>query len=204
MGLDITVLAVDWERLKQTPLGERQGLLEDAALGGDDWDLDAEPERGWIWPAAPEILWCARYEFHSTPGSYKPHFWTGHAWEDVREFADPVLREHLDGFLRDLIWDVDDRSGAVTADTDLLPGEHDPFRPRLLLACPPAAVSALAAHWSRAQPLLEGLREPYAVHAACPGRWIEDFDEFSVLLGEWGVVVAEAERRGWGLLGLPW
>ncbi|MEU6183602.1 hypothetical protein [Streptomyces coeruleorubidus] len=41
------------------------------------------------------------------------------------------------------------------------------------------------------------------MHAACPGRWIEDFDGFSVLLREWGVVVTEAGRRGWGLVGLP-
>jgi hypothetical protein len=64
-------------------------------------------------------------------------------------------------------------------------------------------VSALAGHWALAEPLLESLREPYGVHAARPGRWIEDFDEFSVLLREWGVVVTEAGRRGWGLVGLP-
>jgi hypothetical protein len=48
------------------------------------------------------------------------------------------------------------------------------------------------------------VREAYAVHAARPGGWIEDFDAFAVLLREWAAVVAEAERRGWGLLGLPW
>ncbi|MGX1567079.1 hypothetical protein [Streptomyces sp. NPDC055506] len=31
MGLDITVLAVDWERLERTPFEERYALLEDAS-----------------------------------------------------------------------------------------------------------------------------------------------------------------------------
>lgn len=195
MGLDITVLAVDWERLAATPFDERLGLLEDASLPEEELDRDAEPRCCWVFPAAANVPWCGRYEFHSTTGSYKPHFWAGQAWEDVRDHADPVLREHLDGFLGPLLQDEDA--------TGLFPADPDPWRPKLLLVCPPPAVSALARCWARAEPLLESLREPYAVHAACPGRWIEDFDEFSVLLREWAVVVGEAERRGWGLLGLP-
>ncbi|CAM5449599.1 hypothetical protein [Streptomyces purpurascens] len=74
MGLDITVLAVDWERLEQTPFEERYALLEDAAMPEDELDWDAEPQRGWVWPAASNVPWCGRYEFHSTTGSYKPHF----------------------------------------------------------------------------------------------------------------------------------
>jgi hypothetical protein len=195
MGLDITVLAVDWEQLEGTPRDERLGLLEDAALPEDELDWNAEPQLGWVWPAASNVPWCGRYEFHSTPGSYKPHFWAGQAWEDVRDHAGPVLLEQLDGFLSPLLWDEDD--------TGLFPADPDPWRPKLLLVCPPATVSALAARWAGTEPLLETLREPFAVHAACPGRWIEDFDEFAVLLREWAVVVGEAERRGWGLLGLP-
>lgn len=195
MGLDITVLAVDWQRLEATPRDERLGLLEDAALPEDELDRDAEPRKGWVFPASSNVPWCGRYEFHSTPGSYKPHFWAGQAWEDVRDFADPVLREHLNGFLGPLLWDEDD--------TGLFPADPDPWRPELLLVCPPPTVSALAVHWALAEPLLETLREPFAVHAACPGRWIEDFDEFSVLLREWAVVVGEADQRGRGLVGLP-
>ncbi|WP_199848029.1 hypothetical protein [Streptomyces dysideae] len=173
MGLDITVLAVDWEWLEQTPAGERLGLLEDAALPEHELDRDAEPRRGWVWPAASNVPWCGRYEFHSTAGSYKPHFWAGEAWEDVRDFADPVLREHLDGFLRDLLWDADGKGGVIgVPDTALLPVGTDRRRPSLLFVCPPPAVTALAAHWARAEPLLETLREPFGVHAACPGRWI--------------------------------
>jgi hypothetical protein len=195
MGLDITVLAVDWERLAATPFDERLGLLEDASLPEDELDWDAEPPRGWVFPAASNVPWCGRYEFHSTTGSYKPHFWAGQAWEDVRDHAVPVLREHLNGFLSPLLWDEEE--------TGLFPADPDPWRPKLLLACPPSTVSALARHWACAEPLLESLREPYGVYAACPGRWIEDFDEFSVLLREWAVVVGEAGRRGWGLVGLP-
>ncbi|MET9527379.1 hypothetical protein [Streptomyces coeruleorubidus] len=202
MGLDITVLAVDWERLERTPFEERYALLVDAALPEDECDWDAEPERGWVWPAASGVPWCGRYEFHGTTGSYKPHFWAGQAWEDVREHAGPEQRAHLDTFLQGLIRD----DGTGTEDdtvSGLFPADPDPWRRRLLLACPPATVSALAGRWARAEPLLESLREPYGVHAACPGRWIEDFDEFSGLLREWGVVVTEAGRREWGLVGLP-
>ncbi|MEU6911275.1 hypothetical protein ABZ935_39015 [Streptomyces coeruleorubidus] len=202
MGLDITVLAVDWERLERTRFEERYALLVDAALPEDECDWDAEPERGWVWPAASGVPWCGRYEFHGTTGSYKPHFWAGQAWEDVREHAGPEQRAHLDTFLQGLIRD----DGTGTEDdtvSGLFPADPDPWRRRLLLACPPATVSALAGRWARAEPLLESLREPYGVHAACPGRWIEDFDEFSGLLREWGVVVTEAGRREWGLVGLP-
>lgn len=58
-----------------------------------------------------------------------------------------------------------------------------------------------AARWATAEPLLEGLREAYGGHAADPGGWIADFDAFAVLLREWAVVVTEADRRGWGVLG---
>ncbi|MFF3332426.1 hypothetical protein ACFYWX_23165 [Streptomyces sp. NPDC002888] len=201
MGLDISVLALDWERLQATPVRERLGLLEDAVFPDVDLDREREPERGWVWPAAPGMPWCARYEFHSTTGSYKPHFWAGQAWEDVRDFAAPELREDLDVFLRGLFWHDDPVDPPLGG---LLPPDHGPWRTGLLVACPPGTVSALAGHWTRAEPLLDGLRPAYDAHAARPGRWIEDFDEFAVLLREWAVAVAETERRGWGLLGLPW
>ncbi|WP_031487262.1 hypothetical protein [Streptomyces bicolor] len=201
MGLDITVLAVDWERLESTPVGERLPALEEAAYPDVDLDWDAAPEAGWVWPPVPGPHWCGRYAFHCTSGSYKPHFWAGEGWEDVRDFAAPALRECLDGFLRGLFWH--DESAPPPLD-GLLHGDPDPRRPGLLVACPPKAVVELATRWATAEPLFEGLREPYAVHAARPGGWIEDFDAFAVLLREWAAVVGEAERRGWGLLGLPW
>ncbi|QWB21323.1 MULTISPECIES: hypothetical protein [Streptomyces] len=200
MGLDITVLAVDWERLERTPFEERYARLTDAAAPDDDLDWDADLQEGWVWPAASNVPWCGRYEFHSTSGSYKPHFWAGQAWEDIRRHAAPEPREHLDGFLRELIWDEGTEDDTVSA---LFAGDPTPWRPRLLLACPPPTVSTLAGHWARVEPMLESLREPFRVHPTRPGRWIENFDEFSVLLREWGVVVTETERRGWGLVGLP-
>ncbi|WP_329047872.1 hypothetical protein OG873_01300 [Streptomyces violaceus] len=140
MGLDLTVLAVDWERLERTPFEERYALLEDAAMPEDELDRYAEPQRGWVWPAASNVPWCGRYEFHSTPGcSYKPHFWAGQAWEDVREHAGPEPREHLDAFLRNLIWDTDTEDASVSG---LFPADPDPWHRRLLLFCPPATVSA--------------------------------------------------------------
>ncbi|WP_328888855.1 hypothetical protein [Streptomyces sp. NBC_00316] len=39
-------------------------------------------------------------------------------------------------------------------------------------------------------------------HAAEPGAWIGRFDEFTDLLADWGRVLTEADRRGWGVVGL--
>jgi hypothetical protein len=66
----------------------------------------------------------------------------------------------------------------LAVDWERLEGTPRDERPKLLLVCPPATVSAPAARWAGAEPLLETLRE-------------------------WAVVAGEAERRGWGLLGLP-
>ena len=153
MGLDITVLAVDWARLEETPTGRRLEVLEDAAYPDIESDWDAEPEKGWVCPAAPLLPWIARYEFHCTSGSYKPHFWAGEAWEDVREFAEPGLRESLDGFLRDLFWHDDPTPPPLSG---LVRDPHDRWRPGLLLACPPVTVSHLAARWADDRALAGG------------------------------------------------
>ncbi|MFF6803249.1 hypothetical protein [Streptomyces sp. NPDC012616] len=197
MGLDLTVLALDWGRLERTPLAGLPGLLHEAACP-EDPDPDAAPEAGWVFPASPKVPWCGRYEFSGTTGSYAPHFWAGEGWDAARGFADPALRDALDGFLLPLVREESDLPGA-----GLLPSDRTPWGMRLLLVGPPARVAGLAAHWARAQPLLEGLRTEYDRHAARPGGSIADFDAFTVLLREWAVVVDEATRRGWGLLGLP-
>ena len=203
MGLDITVLIVDWDRVERTPAAARQELLDEAELAIlDDEEPPQFQPRGWVWPAAPEDSWYACYEFHSTSGSYKPHFWAGQVWEDVRDFADPALRSALDAFLSRLIWRGLD-GDAVHVEGDGLAHRDADSWLRLLLACPPAAVHELAEQWARAAPRLEALREPFAEHAAQPGRWTGTFAEFEDLLTEWGEVVCEADRRGWGLAGLP-
>ncbi|MFC7648983.1 hypothetical protein ACFQX6_57555 [Streptosporangium lutulentum] len=102
MGLDITVLVVDWARITEAPPGWRLELLVDAAYPEDDSDLE-DPERGWVWPSAG-VPWFARYEFYRTLGSFKAHFWASQAWEKVRGSADPDLRATLDGFLSGLFW----------------------------------------------------------------------------------------------------
>ncbi|MGW0706170.1 hypothetical protein ACWD4G_09430 [Streptomyces sp. NPDC002643] len=100
-----------------------------------------------------------------------------------------------------MIWERPDGEGRVF-DDELSPPGAEPGTP--LVCCRPETVSALAGFWSRAAPPLDGLREAYAAHAARPGRWMADFDEFASLLRQWGEVVEEADRRGWGLVGLPW
>jgi hypothetical protein len=198
MGLDVTVLIVDWAHVEEAPPGQRLALLLDAAHPDDDRYLE-EPERGWIWPSAPGAPWLARYEFHRTLGSFKAHFWAGQAWEKFRDFVDPDLRATLDGFLSALIWygpDPDD-------DADHVHGELFPDD-KVILAYPPQAVPALVELWAEAAPRRAELHEPFTAHAARPKGWIKTFEAFADLLGEWGEVVREADRRGWGLIGLPY
>ncbi|WP_367319010.1 hypothetical protein [Streptomyces sp. HUAS ZL42] len=146
MGEDITVPAVGWGRLESTPVGERLELLEEAACPETDWD--AEPAWGWVIPASPKVPWCGRYEFHSTNGSYKPHFWAGERWDDVRAFGDPVLRDALDGFVLRLIRGGEDADEEV-AEGGPFPTDPEPWRPRLLLVCPPDTVRGVAARVGR-------------------------------------------------------
>lgn len=191
------MLAVDWGRLERTPPAERLETLYEASCPEDAYG-DVEPRAGWVFPASPKVPWCGRYEFHGTTGSYKPHFWAADGWDTARAYADPALREALDGFLFPLLGESDEPPAA-----GLFPSDPEPWWPRPLLACPPALPPVTAGCWARAEPLLEGLRVAYDRHAARPGGWIPDFDAFAALLREWAVVVAETARRGYGLLGLP-
>ncbi|GHE09642.1 hypothetical protein [Streptomyces alanosinicus] len=54
----------------------------------------------------------------------------------------------------------------------------------------------------RVAPQLEVLREPFTQHAAESSGWIRSFESFADFLTDWGEVVTEAERRGWGIVGL--
>ncbi|MFD9223098.1 hypothetical protein ACFWDI_24540 [Streptomyces sp. NPDC060064] len=198
MGMGITVLVVDWSHLSAIAADERMRQLEDAGYQVDDVE---DIEEGWRWPSGDGDPWFGTYEFRSTLGSFKPHFWAGEAWDDVRAFADPALKAALDRFLTPLFWDdatCDDDAEAQDEARDGM----DPLRRHLLVTCTPEAVEDLVDAWNEAAPLLAQLREPYAGHAARPGRWIANFEEFSDLLHGWAEVAMEAERRGWGLVGL--
>ncbi|MEV6655193.1 hypothetical protein [Streptomyces sp. NPDC051219] len=46
------------------------------------------------------------------------------------------------------------------------------------------------------------MREPFAQHAAVPQGWICDFESSAEFLKDWGEAVVEADRRGWGIVGL--
>ncbi|GAB2622379.1 hypothetical protein GCM10027168_62960 [Streptomyces capparidis] len=205
MGVDIAVLVVDPERLTGTPRGERLRLLRDAVSALDDegdrggGGGGAGADEGWAWPARAGTPWYGVYRFPGTLDSFKPHFWAGEAWERVRGHAGPALRSALDTFLSGLFWDgpwpPEDGDGG-DGDGGLLP------RRRVMVACPPEDVPALAAAWREALPLLDGLAEPFAVHAARPSGWTRDFAEFRGLLHDWAEVVDEAGRRGWAVVGL--
>lgn len=79
MGMDITVLIVDWAHLTEIAPDERLEVLQESAYA-DDEDESDEVDAGWVWPAEPDRSWLGRYEFGGTLGSYKPHFWAAQAW----------------------------------------------------------------------------------------------------------------------------
>ncbi|EFL25018.1 conserved hypothetical protein [Streptomyces himastatinicus ATCC 53653] len=202
MGVDITVLVVDWEHLMEIAPDDRLEVLQESAYADDDSDLDIDA--GWVWPAEPDRSWLGRYEFGGTLGSYKPHFWAAHAWDYVRGGAERELRVALDGFLSALIWwgpEVD--TDAEHVDAGVFPSGARLWRSGPLIARGPQTVAHLNRYWQAAAPVLPQLREPYARHAASPGGWAADFEDFTALLSGWAETVGEAERRRWGLIGLP-
>ncbi|MFI0780781.1 hypothetical protein [Streptomyces sp. NPDC021212] len=183
---------------------DRLEVLQESA------DADVDVDAGWVWPAEPGRSWLGRYEFGGTLGSYKPHFRAAHAWDHVRGAAERELRVALDGFLSALIWwgpEVD--TDAEHVDADLFPSGARLWRSGPLIARGPRTVARLNRYWHEAAPelpqppQLPQLREPYARHAASPGGWIADFEDFTALLSGWAEAVGEAERRRWGLVGLP-
>ncbi|MEV6025830.1 hypothetical protein [Streptomyces sp. NPDC052036] len=108
----------------------------------------------------------------------------------------PELRDALDAFLVGLgiRWDPAEEHA---------PHDRGSWRSGLLLGRAPAEVSGLARLWARAEPLVDGLREPFDAHAARgPQKWMSDHAEFASLLRGRGEVVAEADRRRWGVVGL--
>ncbi|MFF8787994.1 hypothetical protein [Streptomyces sp. NPDC015125] len=200
MGMDITVLVVDWGHLMEVAPDERLKVLQESAYADDE---DDEVDKGWVWSAGPDRSWLGRYEFGGTLGSYKPHFWAAQAWEDVRGSAGIALRTALDDFLSALIWSGPEADDAEHVDAGLFPSQDGLWRPGPLIARGPTTVARLDRCWQEAARALPQLREPYARSAERPGRWIADFDEFNELLSGWAEAVGEAQRRQWGLIGLP-
>ncbi|WP_149181289.1 hypothetical protein [Streptomyces sp. TRM49041] len=203
MGLDITVIIAGWSLLGDVPPRERLSRLRDAWYADETglWDHDAPVVEGdWAWPRGPHSASFAVYEFRGTLGSFKPHFWAGERWNSVRDHADPLVRTELDTLLLGLIW-----GGLDHADEHVEPGffcDDPAVTYGVLLARSPDSVRELAATWEQVRPRLGGLRGAFNEHAAVPEGWIGDFDKFSDLLDDWGRVLSEAARRGWGVVGL--
>ncbi|MFD9887050.1 hypothetical protein ACFWZT_36940 [Streptomyces alboflavus] len=214
MGLDITVLIADWSWLGEVPTRERLPRLRDAWYADETglWDVRPEAARtvegDWDWPRGTGGPLFGIYEFRGTLGSFKAHFWAGERWEAVREHADPVLRTEVDALLLGLVWNgLDGEAEHTDPEFFADPGlpRDDPAVPHgVLLARSPDSVRRLAATWERARPLLGGLREAFGALSTVPhgGGWVRAFDEFAVLLEDWGRVLAEADRRGWCVVGL--
>ncbi|MGW5732973.1 MULTISPECIES: hypothetical protein [Streptomyces] len=203
MGVDISVLIADWSWLGEVSPEERLTRLRDAWYADETglWDHDAPViEGGWCRPRGPRSASFAVYEFRGTLGSFKAHFWAGERWESVRDHADPLLRGELDALLLGLVWAGPD-GGAEHVD----PGffcDDPALTYGVLLARSPDGVRDLAGAWERVRPWLGGLRAAYGEHAAVPQGWVGDFDTFAGLLDDWGRVLSEAVRRGWGVVGL--
>ncbi|MFF3071414.1 hypothetical protein ACFVSN_06050 [Kitasatospora sp. NPDC057904] len=202
MGLDITVVMADWNRLARIPADERLDVLDDTVFPVPWSDpvpaalAVAQPD-GWVWP--PEPTWCARYSFYGTTGSYSFHWHLAAAWADIRGSAAPDLRAALDRFLGALIPEPPDDGPAPAAG---FPDDPSPWHPHVLLLCTPDEIPVLARSWETAAPRLEELRAPFDAECAGYSCRPATFDAAAALLHEWGEVVAGAESRGWGLIGL--
>ncbi|MET9670603.1 hypothetical protein ABZY19_35445 [Streptomyces sp. NPDC006475] len=202
MGMDITVLVVDWSWLRKVTPQERLPRLRDAWYADETglWDGVPPVEGDWVWPRGPHGAFFAIYEFLGTCGSFKAHFWAGERWALLRDHADPLVRTELDTLLLGLIWDGPDGE-APHVDPGFF--SDDPgVSYGLVVARSPDSVRELAATWEGIQPRLGGLRGTFDEHVAHPRGWVGDFDEFTRLLEEWGHVLAEAAERGWGVVGL--
>lgn len=207
MGRDLTVLMVDWGQLGAIPVENRIERLGDMAW---PWELDDvdnggyERARGRLRPPGRAPAWCAECDFLTTTGAHIPHVRAGAAWADMRPLVDASVREAGDSFLGGLIWDADQVDDpAARGGGGVFPPATDRVHPNVLLVCLPETVAGKARAWERVEPCLEGLRGPFAVE--CEG-WAgrpDTFEGFVALLHEWGGVVTEAARRGWGLVGLP-
>ncbi|MDL2076526.1 hypothetical protein QNN03_08765 [Streptomyces sp. GXMU-J15] len=196
MGLDITVIIADPSPFTPFPPQKRLSHLRATLLADDTglWGIDAPcVEEGWVWPEGANSDRFALYEFPGTLGSYKPHFWAGERWDEVREQVDPPLRDDLDALLDGLLGPED-----RCTDADLF-GEPSPG---VLLARSPERVRELAAVWERVRPQLHRVREPFGRASFPDTGWITTYDEFASLLTGWGHVLAEGERRGWCVVGL--
>ncbi|MFB6816925.1 hypothetical protein ACFCV8_20505 [Streptomyces sp. NPDC056347] len=207
MGRDLTLFMVDWEQLSAIPVESRIGRFDDMAW---PWELDDvydstnEQADGWLWPPGSAPAWCAEYSFFTTTGAYVPHARAGAAWADMRPLVDAPAREAVDSFLGGLIWDAGQANEpAASGGGGVFPPAADRWHPHVLLVCLPEAVADKARAWERVEPCLEELSSPFA--AECEG-WAgrpDTFEDFVALLREWGGVVTDAARRGWGLVGLP-
>ncbi|MFE7573301.1 hypothetical protein ACFU5Z_01020 [Streptomyces sp. NPDC057521] len=199
MGVDLTTLIADWSWLAEVPPPERLERLRNAWYDDETglWDYDRDrTDDGWEWPRGPHSALFGVYEFPGTLGSYKPHFWAGEAWEKARDHVDAGLRAELDTLLGGLIWDGPDFD-------DEEPGEGRAFftgGDGLLVAQSPQGVRDLLATWERVRPRLDELRAPYEERSEA-SRY-RTFDAFVRLLTDWGEVLAEAARRGWGIAGV--
>jgi hypothetical protein len=206
MGLDLTLFMADWERLGAVPADMRSEALTDATLPPE---LDFDDVRftlhgGWLWPPDRASAWCAEYDFATTTGAYSPHWHAGNAWDDMRHRVDPPVREAMDAFVGGLVWAEDpDDDLALIGDAELFPGTGTAGRSPVLIVCTPRAVAGKAEAWLTAEPLLEGLRDAFVVECLGWSGRPTSFEYFTALLREWGDVVREAARRGWGLVGLP-
>lgn len=138
MGMDLTVLIVDWAHLMEIAPHERLEVLQESAYADDESD---EVDAGWVWPDEPGRSWLGRYEFGGTLGSYKPHFWAAQAWEDVRDAAGTALRTSLDDFLEALIW----WGPEAESDTDHV--DADVFPPRTACGGPDRSSPADPGPW---------------------------------------------------------
>ncbi|MGX1809026.1 hypothetical protein ACWIGI_25175 [Nocardia sp. NPDC055321] len=198
MSVDIFPAIAQWDRLAERLNSEgMDGLwkmfwaipsLEEL---GDDYDENVR----FLWPPSDLAPWYAECTFRgvASTGSMDAHWDLAEAWGEMREQSDmPTdLAALFDQFIIGLLGH---------RGSDPVPGlPMEKIDRHLRTACSPAEIAGLARVWLRCSDRIEELRPVLTAEAITRGPSFADFDQFAMLVRDWGEIILEAARRDWGL-----
>ncbi|GAB2551528.1 hypothetical protein [Nocardia heshunensis] len=197
MGVDIYAAIGRWDRVVET-LGHVGAEELWMLIWGHPSEEDGAyfEEGRFLWRHDDPVPWFGECAFRFGR-SFKPHWWLGEAWEGVRDRDDVAsdLVALFDVFIGRLLW----RGADGEADLVGPSGLKTDGAQGLYAACSPVEVAALARHWPFCAARLEELRAPLTAQITEWTGWYDTFDQWATVLTDWGEVVQEADRRGWGL-----
>ncbi|MFD7846013.1 hypothetical protein ACFV4K_24105 [Nocardia sp. NPDC059764] len=204
MGVDIFPAIAQWDRLAETLNSDgMDGIWELfwAIPSGEELGETYDHRVRFLWPPSDTAPWYGECTFRglASTGSWDLHWALSEVWDEMNGHSDlPTdLAAQVDRFIARL---VRHRHGDPVEQkiSPGLPMERIDVR-HLRTACSPSEVAELARVWGRCADRLEELRPALTAEVIARWPWIADFDQLAMLLQDWGEIVTEADRRGWGL-----